>query len=323
MLDGAAAQQIAGLFDLGSNPILSQGPVAKGKQGVVWRLDTDAGTWAVKEPFRRTEEVVVSQAANFQQAARRSGVPTPGIVLAPGARVLADVGLAQVRVYEWVDLLAPDITLDPVAVGAAVAAVHRVHSTDGDPLDPWYSEPVGAARWDGLIAALRAAHAPFVDRLADVRDELVALEEWIEAPGSLQVCHRDLWADNLLPTRAGGICIIDWENCGLADPSQELGCVLFEFGSGDPGRARDLYQSYLANGGPGRVERPGHFSMLIAQLGHIGEIACRDWLEPNVRSPDRSDSASWFAEFVDRPHHRVVLQRILDAIGAVGPIGVT
>ena len=217
--------------------------------------------------------------------------------------------------YEWIDLLAPDITLDPVAVGAAVAAVHRVHSTDGDPLDPWYCEPVGAARWDDLIAALQAADAPFVDRLADVRDELVALDEWIEAPGPLQVCHRDLWADNLLPTPAGGICIIDWENCGLADPSQELGCVLFEFAGGDPGRARALYESYLANGGPGRVERPGHFSMLIAQLGHIGEIACRDWLEPNVRSPDRSESASWFAEFVDRPHHRAVLLEILDAIG--------
>ena len=314
MLDGAAAAQIARLFDLGAQPILSEEPVAKGKQGVVWRLDTDGGRWAVKEPFRRTDEADVAQAATFQLAAKGSGVPTPGIVLAPGARVLADVGLSQVRVYEWVDLLPPDITLDPAAVGAAVAAVHRVHSTDGDPLDPWYSEPVGAARWDGLIAALRAADAPFVDRLADVRDELLALEEWIEPPGPLQVCHRDLWADNLLPTPTGGTCIIDWENCGLADPSQELGCVLFEFGAGDPVRARALYQSYLANGGPGRVDRPGHFSMLIAQLGHIGEIACRDWLAPNVRSPDRSDSAAWFAEFVDRPHHRVVLQEILDAI---------
>jgi aminoglycoside phosphotransferase (APT) family kinase protein len=315
MLDGAAAQQIARLFDLGTNPILSRSPVAKGKQGVVWRLDTDAGSWAVKEPFRRTEEAEVRQAADFQRSAKRSGVPTPGVVPAPGGRVLADIGPTQVRVYEWVDLLGPDITLDPVGVGAAVAAVHRVFSMDGDPLDPWYCEPVGAARWDDLIAALRAARAPFAQRLADVRDELVALDEWIEAPGSLQVCHRDLWADNLLPTPTGDICIIDWENCGLADPSQELGCVLFEFAAGDPGRSRALYESYLASGGPGRVERPGHFSMLIAQLGHIGEIACRDWLEPNVRSPDRSDSAAWFSEFVDRPHHRAVLQEILDAIG--------
>jgi len=37
-----------------------------------------------------------------------------------------DVGGTQVRVYAWVDLLPPDITLDPVAVGRAVAAVHLV-----------------------------------------------------------------------------------------------------------------------------------------------------------------------------------------------------
>jgi hypothetical protein len=251
----------------------------------------------------------------FAQSAKLAGVPTPGLVFAPAGRVLADIGPTQVRVYEWTELLPPDITLDPVAVGAAVAAVHRVHSIDGDPLDPWYCEPVGASRWDDVIAALRAADAPFVDRLADVRDELVALDNWIEPPGELQVCHRDLWADNLVPTPAGGICIIDWENCGLADPSQELGCVLFEFAGGDPVRAEALYHSYLENGGPGRVERPGHFSMLIAQLGHIGERACREWLEPTVRSADRDESASWFAEFVDRPHHRVVLQEILDAIG--------
>ena len=29
------------------------------------------------------------------------------------------------------------------------------------------------------------------------------------------------------------------------------------------------------HGGPARVNRPGHFSMLIAQLGHIGEAGCR------------------------------------------------
>lgn len=316
MLDGAAASLIAREFALGLDPVLSDHPVAKGKQGVVWRLDTNEGRWAVKVPFWPTAEEAVRQAADFQQSARLAGVPTPRVVRAGHGGIFAEIGSDQVRVYEWVELLPPDIALDPAAVGAAVAAAHRVHSLDGDPLDPWYCEPVGAARWDDLVGSLQAARAPFADRLAEVRDELVALDEWIESPGQLQVCHRDLWADNLLPTAGGGICIIDWENCGLADPSQELACVLFEFCSDDPARARKLYDSYQRHGGPGRVTRPGHFSMLIAQLGHIGEIACRDWLEPNVRSPDRSESAAWFAEFVDRPHHRAVLLEILDAVSS-------
>lgn len=333
MLDGGAAAEIAGRYALGGALALSERPVAKGKQGNIWRLDTDRGSWAIKEPFFRTEEADIAASARLQGLAAAAGVPTPQVIRTQDGAVLADIGDAQVRTYEWVDLLGPDIMLDPVAVGSAVAAVHRVRTIEGDPLDAWYSEPIGAARWDAVIAELTAARAPFADQLAEVRDELIALETWMEAPGPLQACHRDLWADNLLPTvpgaeqgsvgddsrvdvrpNVGGVCLIDWENSGLADPSQELGCVLFEFGSGRPDRAKLLYEAYLDNGGPGRVQRPGHFTMLIAQLGHIGETACRDWLVPNRRSPHRSDSAAWFAEFIDRPHHRVVLQEILDAI---------
>ena len=72
-----------------------------------------------------------------------------------------------------------------------------------------YHEPVGADRWDRLVEQLLEAGAPFAGRLADLRDELVALESWIEPPQMLQSCHRDLWADNVLPTADGGICVID------------------------------------------------------------------------------------------------------------------
>jgi aminoglycoside phosphotransferase (APT) family kinase protein len=185
------------------------------------------------------------------------------------------------------------------------------------PLDPWYHEPVGAGRWDELVDRLRAAGAPFADRLADLRDELVRLESWIEPPETVRTCHRDLWADNLLQTAGGGVCVIDWENSGPADPSQELGCVLFEFARGDPDRARALSDAYRAAGGPATVRRRGHFSMLIAQLGHITEIAAADWLEPNVRSPSRADSAAWISEVLDEPHTRTLLDSLLAA--ACGP----
>ena len=129
--------------------------------------------------------------------------------------------------------------------------------------------------------------APFAERLSEMRDELVALEGLMEEPRDLQTCHRDLWADNVLRTAAGGLCVIDWENCGLADPSQELALVLFEFGLGDPRRARALYRAYLEAGGPGRIDRRGNFSMLIAQLGHIGEDACARWLDPGESEAER------------------------------------
>ena len=117
----------------------------------------------------------------------------------------------------------------PRSWARVVAAIHQVASADGGTPDAWYVEPVGADRWDQLVEQLREAGAPFAGRLAELRDELVALESWIEPPETLRTCHRDLWADNVLPTADGGVCVIDWENSGPADPSQELGCVLFEF----------------------------------------------------------------------------------------------
>jgi hypothetical protein len=119
----------------------------------------------------------------------------------------------------------------------------------------------------------------------------------MEAPTDLRTCHRDLFADNVLRTGAGGLCVIDWENCGLAEPSQELGLVAFDFGAGDPDRITALLAAYATGGGPGRLDRPSRCSMVIAQLGHIGERCCRLWLEAQT-SAERVRAAAGVEEFV-------------------------
>ncbi len=306
------AGELASRFALGGAARLSRRPVARGKQGEVWRLDTTDGRWAVKVPFAGVTEDEVNLAAEFQEAAYRAGVPTPQLRRSTEGRVFAEVRGRAVRVYEWIDLCAPDRHIDPAAVGAIVAALHRVApSRQPGPLHPWYGEPVGAARWDELLRQLEEAGAPFAARLAGHRDELVALESWLEPPETLRTCHRDLWADNVLATPAGDLCVIDWENSGSADPRQEFACVLFEFARDDPGRVRSLTDAYLEAGGPARVERRGHFSMLIAQLGHVTEIAATDWLTPNPRSPSRRDAAAWIAGVLDDPLTRERLEALL------------
>jgi aminoglycoside phosphotransferase (APT) family kinase protein len=311
------AVALARRFGLGGAARLSDGPVARGKQGLVWRLDTAEGRWAVKMPFDPSGEDEVRSSTAFQEAACAAGVPAPRVRRTVEGYVFAALEGRQVRLYEWVDLRARDAMLDPHLVGAAVAAMHRVPVAGSGPLDPWYHQPVGAQRWDQLAGQLAEAGAPFAGRLAGLRDELVALESWIEPPQTLRTCHRDLWADNVLPTTDGGVCVIDWENSGPADPSQELGCVLFEFARTDPGRARALTQAYRHAGGPAAVNRRGHFSMLIAQLGHITEAAATDWLEPNPRSPDRADSTAWISEVLDEPHTRELLESILAAANEI------
>ncbi len=310
------AVELARHFALGGAARLSDGPVARGKQGLVWRLETTEGRWAVKVPLVPVTENEVSSATEFHEAAHAAGVTTPQVRRTTQGSVFAPVDGGQARVYEWFDLRPPDPGLDPAQVGAVVAAIHRVPFTDIDldQLNPWSRDPVGANRWDQLVEDLAEAGAPFAHRLAGLRDELVALESWIEPPQRLATCHRDLWADNVLGTPGGGVCVIDWEDSGPADPSQELAYVLFEFGRSDPGRVRDLVGAYRDAGGPGAVSRRGHFSMLIAQLGHITEMAANDWLQPNLRSPDRAGSASLISEFLDEPHTRVLLESLLGAV---------
>jgi aminoglycoside phosphotransferase (APT) family kinase protein len=235
------------------------------------------------------------------------------VVRTADGAVLCDVSSATVRVSEWVDLLERYARLDPATVGRIVAALHRVDYTGSNGVDPWYTDPVGAESWDELVRRLDTDGAPFAGLLAAQRDELVALQQLVEWPGELQTCHRDLFADNVLRTPNGGLCVIDWENAGLADPSQELCLVPFEYSCGEMDRARELYDAYRDAGGPGCIDQPGDFSMIICQLAHIGEIACRRWLDPERRA-DRAHNEEWAMEFLTQPLTRAMID---DFVGAL------
>ena len=183
--------------------------------------------------------------------------------------------------------------LDPASVGTTLARLHRTPFAGSRGEDPWYRAAVGAPRWDELVSALTAAGATFSDDLAAMRDELVALEQLLVDPHDLRTCHRDLFPENLRGTASGSVCVIDWDEHGLAGASQELAFVVWGFTCGRPtahGRSR---QSYAASGGPGRVHSPGDFTMLIATLGHINERACARWLAPSPgRTRTRSDGGA-------------------------------
>ena len=313
MLSPDDVDEIARVYGLGGRPRLT-GTVERGEQGQVWQLETERGMWAVKTAFGVPEELD-GEDAEFQSAAYAAGVPVPAVAHTQTGDVFAVIGGVHVRAYEWVEIGPPDRRLDPAEVGRVVAAMHRVEYEGRRPEDPWYTDAVGADVWDDLIGDLAAAGAPFADDMAAIRDDLVELEALIEPARELRTCHRDLWADNLRPTRAGGMCVIDWENCGVADPGQELSGVLFEFWGRDPDRARALYREYRRSGGPGRVDRRGSFSMTIAQLGHITEISCRAWLDPSESDEERRRQAARVAESTDDPLTVGVIDAILDAVG--------
>jgi Ser/Thr protein kinase RdoA (MazF antagonist) len=303
-------------YGLGSSGRLSDGPVGEGRVGSVWRLDTDEGSWAVK-PMERdipAEELrEVADGAAFQAASRRAGVPTPAIRRTLAGDILGVVDGVRILVQSWVDLRAPDLALDPVAVGRLVAALHRVDFAGSTGRGPWYEAPVGRARWSELIRSLRARHAPFADELAALVPEIVALEALLGGePRSLRTCHRDLWADNVRRTATGGLCVIDFDNAGLADAAQELALVLVEFAGERPTRAPAIRGAYEDAGGPGRVLAPTDFAMVIAQTGHIAEEGCRRWLAATTDA-DRADNEAWVRELIDRPLTQAMIEALLAA----------
>ena len=216
----------------------------------------------------------------------------PAVVRAVDGAVVADVGGDHVRVYEWVDVLPADRRLDPGELGQVLAAIHAVVVTTDEPVDGWYVDPVGAGTWQELMVRLRMADAPFVDRFEALLPAVCEAEGILASPRRVQVCHRDLWADNVRRTPGGGLVVLDWENSGPGDVNGELGCALFEYGLGQADRMRTLYATYLDAGGPGRLTDRGDLTMLVAQLGNIARVGCERWLTSST-DQERARNADW------------------------------
>jgi Ser/Thr protein kinase RdoA (MazF antagonist) len=311
--DGHVAELVA-RFDLGTAGRLSDGPMARGRIGAIWRLDTDEGRWAVKQVEDADDDEIASLLAGaaFQDAAFAAGVPTPAIRRTRGGDVITELGDVRVRVNAWVDLDGPRLDLDAPLLGELIAALHCVEHVGTQGVHPWYTEPVGALRWAELVRLLRERGARFADELEALVPDLVALERYLGGPPkSLRTCHRDLWADNIRRTAAGDLCVFDFDDAGFADPSQELALVLVEFAGDVVSRARAIRDGYVAAGGPGRVEGPRDFAMVIAQLSHIVEEGCRRWLAATTDDA-RADNEGWIREFIDRPLTPALIERLLD-----------
>jgi thiamine kinase-like enzyme len=306
--------EIARVFGLGTSSAIT-GPHAHGHQGEVFRLVTDTGVFAVKRSFVPQDQAELADAIEFQRAAHASGVVTPRVIMSTDGRVLVDLEMGSVRVDEWVDLDEPDPTIDAADVGRTIATVHTTHVDRPGERDVWYQAGIGACAWDDLFDRLHEHRAPFVDQLGQQHGELAALDELVVPPGSLQMCHRDLWADNVRMGDDGRIWVIDWNDCGAADPSHELGALLFEYAYEDAGRAAQLYRAYVDAGGPGRVTDARDFSMAIAQLGHILQIACERWLR-STDAADRQVNEGRVAEFIDKPLTRAVIDGLVSALDA-------
>lgn len=312
MLSPETAGILAERFALGADATL-EGPVARGQLGQVWRLRTDVGRFAVKEWFAAPDADDAGRDAGFSELARTAGVFTPAVIRTPEGDVTAHVDGITVRVSEWIDFRPRTRRLDAAEVGTTVAKLHSVGEPVPGPVDRWFSEGFGPVPWCALLERLVDEQAPFACEFAPLVGALIEVESVMEPHEAPILCHRDLWADNVLPTADGRICVIDFESLGPADPSQELAMVLFEFTAHDADRARALKDAYVDAGGPARVTRPGHFTMLLAMQAHIAHYAASRWVG-ETDPAERLRLEAWFREMLDDPVTLPRIEAILEAI---------
>ena len=235
--------------------------MARGELGEVRRLETDRGSWAVKQAFepldRRRGGRARGRPACSTAPAGRPASPTPEPMAATRRRRSSPRSAASTcSRTPGSTSTDPDTGLDPAAVGALVARLHAVPApgpratcTSGS------RRPIGAARVEGRAQGLarrrgavrRPARRACVPALLEVESILTPMQ-------AVQTCHLDLWSDNLRRTTDGELCVIDFDNAGPGDPSRELAMVLFEFGRGDAERQRRAVRRLPR----GRRTRPRH-----------------------------------------------------------------
>jgi fructosamine-3-kinase len=298
----ATANRVADAFSLGP-PVAPMVLAARGEQGVIWRLDTEEGSFAVKELSIRQGELDVAKEVAFQEgaAAHASSYSVARTLRTPAGGVLAEVSGRQIRVQTWLEMAAADPWLDPTGVGVMLAELHAAGEPRSDPVDGWYTSPVGEQRWQELLRRLTARTAPVTALMESALPRLVALERLLEPARLPRTCHRDLWADNVRTTPAGGLCVFDWDNCGPADPGHELAMLAFEFGMGSSERIRPLYDAYVQHGGPGRIVGRGDLTMVIAQFGHFYEMAIQPYLDDDPVEDDLRWARGRLDELEGRP----------------------
>lgn len=285
----------------------------RGELGQIWRLEVGSAAYAVKEPFAPIDEVSLQLAADLQERAAAYGVRAPRQLRTRDGRSTIRVDAVPVRVYGWVELAGPDRGLDPAAVGAMLAALHRAGGPTQGEVPSWYADPVGDQRWTELVGDLERSGAPFAAAMRSLGSELARSESILRRPGpELIVAHRDLWADNVRAGPDGSVVVIDWDNSGPVEPVQELAMVLVEFGT-TAHRARTLHDAYVRLGGPATLTAVSDFTLPLAVLHHLLERAAQTWLAaPDDAGRRRAERS--VAEFVLDPVTVAVAEQLLLAV---------
>jgi Ser/Thr protein kinase RdoA (MazF antagonist) len=263
-----------------------------------FRVDTRSGDrYAVRVylPDRRSDDEIRTEVAWLESLSARGAVRVPlplrAIDGAPFVRAGTGDASRRVAVFSWVpgERLADDPGPDLVsAFGEAVARLHE-HGRS-------FATHEGLRTWDrpfphGGGAVFDDAGADVIDREArsaferafDAASEAVArLARSGEPP---RIVHGDLHPDNVF-VAGDHLWFIDFDDCALAWPVQDLGVLMWEVGEDEmPWAYRDAFRQGYETVAPWPERWRGEIDTFAACRGLIkADDSVRARVEPDLAS---------------------------------------
>ena len=235
----------------------------------MYRLDTDQGSFAVKELnlVDRRWTYHVEDVFRFERAAFAAGIPMP-----------EPISTSQhTLVHRWVE--AEQVPEAPVslAYGFEIGEVlARIHALDVEWTHGSVEEPA-SQDWPELAERAAATGQPWADELAAHVETFLAIAQFVdtcERPGPAVLTHKDIQPWNLL-AREGRPVVLDWELSGVLDLAGELGSTALSLAKGpgfdgiEPAVFRSIVDGYVAGGGVLPPPGPSWFVFTIGGwLGH-------------------------------------------------------
>jgi Ser/Thr protein kinase RdoA (MazF antagonist) len=274
-----------------------------GERNRVWRLETTAGVFAVKDVMSELLPDDAEAAFLIEQLAHDGGVPSATTVPSVTGRCFETVGGRWLRCHRWVDGAAKqneDTTPDDAyEMGKVVAALHGLEIPTEPPLP---AHEFGRDHWLRL-----ARSCPRTRWAASIEDHIDGIDAAETLGASFRErqtvgSHRDLNAHNVLFTTDRPV-LIDWDAAGPASVRYERAStpVLWaqRHGGGlDTDIATCWLRGYRDGGG---VIEPDDATSLPRWLGGVAW-----WTERNVQiaiakpSDHHDQLATWLVDALVR-----------------------
>ncbi len=254
----------------------------------MYRLDTDQGSFAVKELnlVDRRLTYHVEDVFRFERAAFAAGIPMPEPISASDSTL----------VHRWVE--GEKVPEAPVSAAYAFQIgeiLARIHALDVEWPHGSSEEPT-PRDWHVLAGRAATTGQPWADELASQVQTFLAIADFVdtcERPGPIVLTHKDIQPWNLL-ARHGRPVVLDWELSGMLDLSGELGSTALSlakepgFDHIEPTIFRSVLDGYVARGGALPPPGPSWFVFMIGGwLGHTrwNILRCLAGAEANI-GPD-------------------------------------